>query len=137
MSSRSRVSFEGLVATGRRPSRKSRRVAVGVQIQSGCEPYDVVERPDAARGGGRGDLDLRCVDLVHRRLSAEVLFHERDERIGTFDTLAAGFRRVADEVIGEEPAPTLPVLGVEVSAVARLELLDRFDLLECGRFVHA
>jgi hypothetical protein len=66
--------------------------------------------------------------------ASQASVRERDEIVGPADHLAARLRGVAVKVVGEDPAPRLPVLGVEVSAVAGLQLLDRLDL-EHGRGV--
>ncbi len=42
------------------------------------------------------------------------------------------------EVVGEDATPRLPVLGVQVAAVACLQLLDGFDLQQgCGGVHHS
>src|ERR1700729_4396279 len=54
----------------------------------------------------------------------------RNERISPGDHIAAGFRGVAEEIVSENGAPRIPILGIQVSAVAGLQLLDRLDLME-------
>jgi len=55
-----------------------------------------------------------------------------DEVIGAGDHFAAGFGGVADEIIGENRSPRVPVLSVETSAVPRFELFDRLDRQQCS-----
>ena len=75
--------------------------------------------------------------LVHRGPVAEAAAGEGDKRIGTDDDLAARAGGVAAEAVGEQGAPGVPVLGVQVPAVAGLQLLDRLDLQEKGGVIHA
>jgi len=53
-----------------------------------------------------------------------------NERISPGDHITAGFRGVAEEVVSEDGAPSAPILGIQVSAVSGLQLLDRLDLTE-------
>src|SRR5208283_558939 len=64
--------------------------------------------------------------------ASEGFARERYEVVGADDHLAAGFGRVADEVIGKDASPRRPVLGVEIPTVAGLELLYGLDCQQCG-----
>ena len=65
---------------------------------------------------------------MHGGLRPETLAGEGDELVGALNDLAASLRRVTEEIVAEEAPPGLPVLGVQVPAVAGLQPLDRFDL---------
>src|ERR1700692_3540334 len=112
---------------------------VAVQIQSGGKPDHVVERPHTHRSGGGCERNLRCMNLVHCRLRGfpKGLPDKRDELISTHDDLPACLGGVADEVVGENPAPRLPVLGVQEAAITRLQLFDQFDLVRRRHRVRA
>src|SRR5215213_3878003 len=58
------------------------------------------------------------------------------EVICATDHLAARLRGVAEEVVGEDPAPRFPLLGVQVAAVPGLQLLDRLDLQQGSGIIH-
>src|ERR1700722_19475585 len=70
--------------------------------------------------------------LVHRGLRGlpDMPARVGDERISPGDYITAGFRGVAEEVVSEDGAPSVPILGIQVSAVTGLQLLDRLDLME-------
>src|SRR5580693_8181933 len=70
--------------------------------------------------------------LVHRGLRGlpDMPARVGNERISPGDHITAGFRGVAEEVVGEDGAPSVPILGIQVSAVSGLQLLDRLDLTE-------
>src|SRR6201992_2272703 len=70
--------------------------------------------------------------LVHGGLGglADMPAGEADERISPGDHIAAGLRGVADEIIGEDGAPGIPVLGIQIAAIPGLELLDRLNLVD-------
>jgi hypothetical protein len=78
-----------------------------------------------------GDVNSISGDPV-----AQAAAGEGDELVGTDDHLAAGRGGVADEVVGEQRPPPLPVLGVQQAAVAGLERLDRLDLEQGRDVVH-
>jgi len=81
--------------------------------------------------------DLGRLHLVHgglRRL-AELLADERDELVATMDDLAMRFGRVTDEVVSEYLTPGIPLFGVQQTAVLRLELFDRLNIVERGNVV--
>src|ERR1700733_397699 len=70
--------------------------------------------------------------LVHRGLRGlpDMPARVGNERISPGDHITAGFRGVAEEVVSEDGAPSAPILGIQVSAVLGLQLLDRLDLME-------
>ena len=76
------------------------------------------------------------MDLMHGGLRAQALAGERDEIVGPCDDFAAGRGGIAEEVVGEEGTPGLPVLGVQIPAVPGLQLFDRFDLTQGCDVVH-
>src|SRR4029453_17021701 len=91
--------------------------------------HDVLERPDAGRGVGSGELDLGMVDPVARvetlcahRAAQEV----EDGRTPGGGVLAAAV--LGDGVLGEALLHLVPELLVETAHVLVLEPLDGLDL---------
>jgi hypothetical protein len=104
---------------------------VAVTLQAGAvRPHDaVVQGPDAGRRGRRRQGDFGHVAVVHGDRTGQRLLQEGDEGISAGDDATARIRRVHDDVVGEHLAHARPVLGVHRPEVARLELLDRLDIV--------
>jgi hypothetical protein len=69
---------------------------------------------------------------MHRRLRGlpDMPAGVGNKRVGPGDHVTAGFRGVAVEIVGENAAPSIPILGIQVSAITGLQLLDRLNLME-------
>src|SRR5262249_8003831 len=92
----------------------------------------VVERPDAARGGLAGQLDLGVMAVMvaeGARLAAERFAQESHDRVDAGEAVRAA-AVVDGRVRGEAPRHLVPQLQVETAEVAMLELLDRLEVLE-------
>lgn len=105
-------------------------VPVAAEVEPRRKAQEILQQPDAARRVRGEQLDLRPMHHVHRGLLrlAQPVADEVDELVHALGANAAGIRGIADEILGEEPAPGIPVLQVQETAIARLDLADGLDL---------
>ena len=82
----------------------------------------------------RRQLDLGHVPVVDGDRVGERLAEERHELVGAGDHATAGLGRVHHDVVGEDLAHPVPVLGVHGAEVPRLELPDRFEVVHGPAF---
>jgi hypothetical protein len=92
---------------------------------------DVVQGPDAGRGGRAREVDLRLMHAMARdaRRGAERVLQEGDDRVAPVEAVVAvavGGAAVGSQAVAE----LVPALRVETPDVAVLEPLDRLQLLE-------
>ena len=130
MSSRSRVSLELLISHCPATSHRSRgsgrsppgspRARTGRRLAAPISPRAVVAEVSSISGV----CTWWAVGCVGGRVPVRVNATKSSAPAITLPPASDG---VADEVVGEDRPPGRPVLGVQVAAVAGLELLDRLD----------
>src|SRR5579863_9066999 len=90
------------------------------------KPKVVEHRPDAASSIGASQLDDRHMTVVTGLDTLESGPDAVDEGVSSrADRLP---RALHHEVLREELAPRIPLLGVDIQEVPRLELLDRLEV---------